>query len=429
MNEYDLKMQEYKELDERIGIKNAKHGQVINISPLKTVTRTDYHNKSQTECTFDSYIKEIIKKVEKGQDLIKYDRKSNRFYLVEKDDYPYDETIVYEIGIDPNAMADYATGTYNDITLKLHGLYLRSEEINMKELKEQEAKEATEEIIRKANSNNEKLTPKETGIYIEHLRKTNKENTKAVAKNSAKLAAVTGVPLASALITGAICFAPGPAFAFTALAGVLGATMGSVAEGTFNMFVNDAPTLEILPIRSVKTLLGEIREKRKTIKLNKMKAKELMKGEYETPNTITIKENPVEDLELQDPVMDLINSMVDRLAYVTPQYKEPLLIELKSILNTYIERKKDIIDQKVGFERKDDLVTLRNDICKELAKVEIKMNKVKVIDEKTQAIDKEGNLLNKKIDKVNEFNPEINRMIDEANNYSDQDIKINTSAK
>ncbi len=431
MSEYELRMQELDNLAKRLDVKNAKHGTTIKVTPLRTIIKTKYHEGTPIEYSFNSYIKEVIKKMEKGQDLIKYDKQNNRFYLVEKDDKnPYTDTnIIYEIGLDPNDMADYATGKYNDMTLKFHGLYLRSEEISMQNKKEQERIENAEKVIRKANDTNEKLTPKETGIYIDHLQKENRKDTKDVAKKSAKLAAVTSVPLAGALITGAICFAPGAAFAYTALAGALGATMGGLAEGTFNLIVNDYPTLEILPIQSVRTLLGEIREKRKTIKMNKMKAKELMQGDYVKPNSITINENPIEELDLQDPVMDLINSMVDRLAYVTPQYREPLLIELKAILNTYIERKKDIIDHNVGFERKDDLVTLRNDICKQLAKVEIKMNEVKIKDEKTQTIDKEGELLSNKIDKVNDFDSEINRMLNEANNSISSDIQINTTAK
>ena len=435
MSEYELRMQELKDLATRLGVKNAKHGSQIKVTPLRTIIKTKYHDGTPIEYPFNSYIKEVIKKMEKGQDLIKYDQQSNRFYLVEKDDKnPYTETnIIYEIGIDPNDMSDYATGKYNDITLKFHGLYLRSEELSKIEEKERLKKEEAEKVIRKATNSNEKLTPKETGIYIDHLQKENRKETKDVAKKSAKLAAVTSVPLAGALITGAICFAPGAAFAYTALAGVLGATMGGLAEGTFNLIVNDSPTLEILPIQSVKTLLGEIREKRKSIKMNKTKAKELMKGDYVKPNTITIKENPLEELNLQDPVMDLINSMVDRLAYVSPQLKEPLLVELKSILNNYIERKKDIIDHNEGFERKDNLVSLRNDICKQLAKVELKMNDVKVKDEKTQAIDKEGNLLKDKIEKAKEFEPdnkdEINSMIAEANKYLNSDIPNNTVVK
>ena len=199
------------------------------------------------------------------------------------------------------------------------------------------------------------------------------------------------------------------------------------------MIIDDSNTIDLLPIRKAKELVDRIKTKYRELRLNKAKERELKKIKYVDkivmPNSVTIEErNPIEQLELKDNIMNEIDSMVDKVAYLNIDDRSIILTELKELLNEYIERKTAIVgqDNKISQGENESLIKLRNDICKKLAKIEINLNNVKIKDTKKKTITDEGKLLANKIDKVNKLEPknqdELNKMFPEEK--EEESIKI-----
>ena len=256
------------------------------------------------------------------------------------------------------------------------------------------------------------------------------KNNTEIAKKSTLLGVMTGVPIASGLVVGSMLFAPGIGIVSAILGGGLATFMGSMIEGFAEMIITDSPTFNFTPINTIKQLAHDIKEKRNDIKVNKVKEKELRKIKYVDklvmPKSVTIEErDPIEELDLKDNIMNEIDSMVDSLTYVESEEKAVLLGELKNTLNTYIERKTNIINNNDKLTERDNLVSLRNDICKDLAKIEIRINQLKSKNTKTKAITQEAKLLTDKIDKVEKMkSEELNDMFEEEEKNDSEEIHV-----
>jgi len=443
MSKNELIVENEKTLGQRLGFTSQKDfvGKDIFVSKYGTVNLSNINRKifgTNAELTFTNFIKEINKRINNNIDVIKYDKETNSFYLVsniivEEKDYTQQIKVAHKIDIDEESMKDYVDGKYDKYTSILHNLCIESEQ-NKKRNDIVKAREKEKnDIIKKANKSHTDLTPLEAKIYLDHLQKNDKTNIKDIAINSAKLAVVTGIPLGAGGFLAAIGIAHSAPIIYTAVATLLGTTMGGIFEGLVNMFLDDSYGIDIFPIRKVKELIQRIKTKSKELRLNKSKERELKKIKYVDkivmPNSVTIEErDSIEQLELKDNIMNEIDSMVNKVAYLNTDDRSLILSELKELLNEYIERKTTIIgqDNKINQEENESLIKLRNDICKKLAQIEIKLNKVKIKDTKKKAITKEATLLSNKIDKVSKLETknqeELNKMFQEEK--EEENIKI-----
>ncbi len=443
MSKNELTVEKEKTLGQRLGFTSQSDfiAEDIFVSKYGTVNLTNVKSKifgPNNELTFTNFIKTINKRINNNIDEIKYDKETNSFYIVSKvivENYGFKQEIkeAHKIDIDEESMKDYVDGKYDKYTSILHNLCIESEQNKKRNEIEKAKTKEKNEIIEKANNSHIDLTPLEAKTYLDHLQKDDKTKAKDIAINSAKLAVVAGIPLGA----GAICAAMGIAYSapviYTAIATLLGTTMGSISEGLVNMIIDDSNTMDLLPIRKAKELIDRIKTKYRELRLNKEKERELKKIKYVDkivmPNSVTIEErNPIEQLELKDNIMNEIDSMVDKVAYLNIDDRSIILTELKELLNEYIERKTAIVgqDNKISQGENESLIKLRNDICKKLAKIEINLNNVKIKDTKKKTITDEGKLLANKIDKVNKLEPknqdELNKMFPEEK--EEESIKI-----
>ena len=423
MSDNELEIKQKPSLEDRLGTGPVNHGRDIYINELRSVSMMDYDTGKQMELPLDDFIKKLSSDIENGGSFVKYDKETNKFYLVEvKKSDGFDYTVLYEIDMNKLFMEDYANGKYYDITLKLHGLKLRSDEKSKVLDREKSDEERLNDIIAKVNSSHEQLTPLEARLYLDHLRKQDRKNAKDLAKSSAKLTAVAGVPLAAGVAAGAICFAPA-ALGITALAGLLGVTAGGLAEGTFNMFVGDYPTLELLPINHAKSIIKDIKEKMGQRRNNKAKERELRKingvDNLIMPNSVTIEEQmAVEPLQLEDPINSQFDDLINAASRINNDAKDSVLDRIHAAIGRYETRKK-AIENGTNTDG-DNLTKLRNDACREIAKFEIEIKGVQRADSKTNATTKEADLLRNKIDRVKKFefldntDEELEAMMDEV---------------
>lgn len=406
MSDNELEIKQNPSLEERLGVGPVNHGRDIYINELRFVSMMDYDTGKQMDLPLDDFIRKLSSDIENGGSFVKYDNATNRFYLVEeKKSDRFDYTVLYAIDMNNLFMEDYANGKYYDITLKLHGLKLRSDEKSKVQQREKSKEEQLEDIIAKANKTHEQLTPLEARLYLDHLREQKRSNTKDIAKSSAKLTAVAGVPIAAGVAAGAICFAPA-ALGITALAGLLGVTAGGLAEGTFNLFVNDTPTLELLPINHTKSLLKDIREKLGERKNNKLKQRELRRingvDNLVMPNSVSIEEQmAVEPLELEDPVMKQFDDLINAAYRTNSDAKNAILDDIYASIGRYETRKRELGNH--SNNNGDSLTKLRTDTCGEIARFDLEIKGVQNADSKANATTRQADLLRDKIDKVKKF--------------------------
>ena len=446
MSKNELTVEKEKTLGQRLGFtsQNDFIAEDIFVSKYGTVNLNNVKSKifgTTKELTFTDFIKVINKRINNNIDVIKYDKETNSFYIVSKvlvENYGFKQEIkeAHKIDINEESMKDYVDGKYDKYTSILHNLCIESEQNKKRNEIEKAREKEKNAIIEKANNSHNELTPLEAKTYLDHLQKNDKIKAKDIAINSAKLAVVTGIPLGAGAFVAAIGIAHDVPILYTTIATLLGTTMGSISEGLVNMIIDDSNGIDLLPINKIKELIKRIKTKSRELKINKIKERELKKIKYVDkivmPNSITIEErDPIEQIELKDNIMNEIDSMVDKVAYLNTDDRTILLSELKELLNEYIERKTIIIgqDNKISQDENESLIKLRTDICKKLAKIEIIINTIKIKDTKKKAINKEGALLTDKIDKINKLDPkkqdELNKMFQEEK----EEEKIKISAK
>ena len=386
---------------------NEDKKDIITITDLGIVEKYDEQKKQIVEIPFNTFIKNIKSNVNNDLNSIDYDKENNKFYLIEKNN----GNKKYELNINDDVMKKYKQGDFNKSTYELNNLLLISRQKNKLEKINNQKEQETTAIAIKANNNISDLSPIEARQYLDHLKKEDKSHTKNIAKSSAKFGVAAGIPIAAGVTVGAICFAPGVAFAYTMLAATLGTTMGGLVEGWVTMYINDSPGMDMFPVTTCKNLIKDIKDHRKKLNINKTKEKELKKIKYVDklvePKSVVIEESPLEELDLSDHIMNEINNMVDRAAYINTEDRTVMLTELKELLNEYQERKTSIINGDTSINKTDNLVALRNDVCKDLAKIELKLNDTKVKDSKKKVINDEAKQLSGKIDKVNNMDPEV----------------------
>ncbi|MBR4262524.1 MAG: hypothetical protein IKQ35_04090 [Bacilli bacterium] len=414
MNEYGLENIDEKDQNLESRLKVGHISDVIHVTDFGTVIK-NYHSSYQQEERYDKFIKGIMKGIEAGTSLVKYDQETNSFYLIEKSDEG--ETRAHPIEINESVMEDYANGKYTKTTLQFNGLVLRSEEKVKLEEQALAKQEKTNAVIAKGDRSINELSPLDARMYLDHLKKTDKKNYKSIAKDTATITGLAGFPIAAGVATGAILFVPGAPIIYSILIGVLGSTIGSLVEGMVRMFVSDTPTMDLLPINRIKQLAKEIKEKAGEIGVNKTKERELKKIKYVDqivmPESVTIVENnSVEPLELKDSILKQIDMMINQVSTLNPKDRDAMITELKAMKQSYIDRSTNAINRDgVAMDlNADGLAKIRTDICTSLGKMQFRVDKIKLKDAKTKLLTKESELLDAKMDHIEKVSKSSRRI-------------------
>lgn len=404
-------------LEKRLG------AEVINnkyfITGLGTIT---YNGK---EYRFDDFIKKVESSIKNGDCSVKYDDGTNRFYLIRKNGYS-GNCKAAEIDINSKDMEDYVFGKFTKDTLKLHDLYLASEMKNDVVSKEKSIEDRRDEIIEKANKR-EELTPLEAKVYFDYLHDLNKENAKTAAKEAGKIVAVGGTPIVSGtaitasmiakVVGGAVAIGIPGGLAVSLLTGGLVSLATVLVESLASLGVamykdnGDWDPFDIYYI--CKDAFEELKNKIEDIKVNRTKQKYLNQlhnvDKIVEAESYTVEENETpKTLELKDKILEQIDGLVNKMAYINPKDRTNMLNNAQELLETYVTRSRNIINQddSIVNMQADNIVDLRIDMCKKIAKMEIKLNEIRARDKKHETLSSEGKMLSNKIEAIESRNTE-----------------------
>ncbi len=420
---------ETQKLSERLGIdRNIDLSDSIFVSELGTVKMKDSKGNT-SEIPFDEFVRNIDANIKSGTNLVKYDKESNHFYLIEmKRDPNSSYTYNYEahkLNVDDKSMVDYGLGNYDRTTLMLHNLCLKSGDKQELIMSDENKERFKNEVILKAESSHEQLTPLEAKVYLDYLKDLDKQHAKTAAKEAGKITAIAGTPLAGGIVAGILkgtaivgtAAGLGPAIGVGLIGTFLAACIEEIVYLSKNLFhglsYDDEGDLlygspEIV-FTNIKYAFEQLKEKIEDIKVNKVKEKYLkqMGGDKVVmPESVTVEEQPVKPLELEDNIMSEINALVDKTAFINPEDREKMLTQAKELLNTYMERSKNIInqDKSIMDPDADNMVNLRIDVCRQLARMEMQLSAIRERDKKHDALNSEGKLLNDKIVEISNIN-------------------------
>lgn len=388
-------------LEKRLGVNQLDNK--IFVSELGVVSIVD--NKGiRKDISFNNFINATSNNIKEGLSKVKYDKESNRFYLITGDKG-------HEIDINEQVMEDYVFNKYTKSTMLLRDLANLSEEKKKEEIVESDELKERNEIVAKAENTHEDLTPLEARIYLDYLKDLDKTNAKVVAKNVSKVSAIGGVPVATGVGLGIL---KGTAIVGTAaglgpavLVGLVGVGFTALVEEIITFIIktySDKRVNNDFLFQDLQDLIKETKEKIEEMKINKVKKRNIRDVDFVDrivmPNSFTVEETGAKELTLNDHILNEINSLVNKISVLNPEDREGLLAQSKELLNNYLERSNKIINnEESGLNyNNDSMVLLRIDVCRELARLEMEISKIRERDIKTRALNNEARLLVDKID-------------------------------
>lgn len=401
-------------LEERLG---GEISRKISISNYGTVGRGTY------EKPFNAFAKEVFANIRSGKNLVKYDKETNSFYLIDKNN---DHPTAHKIDMDESTMKDFAKGKADKYTAKLSELCKSSKEQVALAKKERERESLIYKLDATYDGNTE-ISPLDAKIYLDHLEKQDKENRLDIVKEAGKATLAGGIPVATGLIT-VISLIGGAPFSLAALGGgalIFGLASGAavILEDTILMATRDSWQFLGNISDIIKQARDNIKESTSKLKINNLKEKSLKQIPYVDkmvlPNSVTVEEKePIEELELQDPMLDAIDTVVTKMNDLNAQDKAELLEEAKSTLKEYRDRTANLINQdKTTYDPEaDSHIKIRTDIATRLGKMELKLAKAKIKEGRISAIEGETELLSNKIDMMKMFDSDENTNVETKNN-------------
>ena len=446
-DERDKYDSEEKNLLERINNNNDYYGNRIVITELGTVceiTRSNGFTEDSKEILFDDYIRDLEKKVSQEEAKVKYDKESNCFYLVDKDDSYYTpRTRVHKIDINSETMKDYAFGKYNKVTSEIHKLYLKSMSIEERNELEKNKEDERNKIIEKTNTSHDLLTPTEARIYLDYLEDMERTNATIIKGKTKGIAAVTGLPVAIGVSTTAV------------LSAFLPATPEQFLEASLVMTLSAASIEDmILSIKKIarsdywfygSNIIKYVKESKKTIKEKKeenrlidVKASKLREIENVDRMVMaksysieefdkTLEDEKLESLNLKNTIMNNLDEVINRINLLNPEDKKELLQEAKEILNEYTDRYNKIInqDKNVIDMEADNYMNLKVDTLSKIAELEMKVAEVRSKDVELKRVEDESRLLTDKIDGFSEIDS-LDLDIQKIHDQTEKKIKVKT---
>lgn len=407
---------------------------ILRLTELGTVCSSD----GTIEILTNKFLKKLERNYESDRYSVSYNEKDNNF------DIKYDG-IDYILELDSDTMKNYIEGKYNDITLRLKKITTaeldlnkrKEEELKLKKTEEETAierekmvKKIIEDAERGIIPNNEART-----IYLNKLKKDRKFSFKKlfnIFKESHEDNEIHRYNVGELIDDnsngiGEYIFIYGILLAIivSGIAAIIGdllnidsfnvSLLWKLALGGF--FLPSA--IFLYPVATyfynlVKNTIIHIKNK----KLLKHKIKELTKRlnnstgnkDFSLEFDKTLK-TPIEEktYEYKDIIYKEISKLVKRLEYINSSDRKVLLSELKSILNEYDKRTKDINNNKEMLTE-DNIFRLQNDIVKKIAMVEQKMTTARIKDISEEEKSKERLLLENEMSKYYIDGSELERI-------------------
>ena len=396
-------------LEKRLGVNQIDNKIFVSELGIVSISET---NGVRRDISFNNFVNDISSDIKRGLSKIKYDNETNRFYLITRDK-------AQEIDINEQVMEDYVFNKFTKSTLLLRDLAKLSEEKKVEDKVVSDEEKERNEIVEKAETTHEKLTPLESRIYLDYLKDIDKTNAKVVAKNVSKVAALGGTPVAAGVGLGIL-----KASAIVGTAAGLGpavvvglATIGftALAEEIINFMINvygDRRVKNDFLFQDLQDLIKETKEKIAEMKINKVKKRSIRDVDFVDrivmPNSFTVEDTGAKELNLNDHILNEINTLINKISVLNPDDRVELLAQSKELLNNYLERSNKIINNEesgISFNN-DSMVLLRIDVCRELARLEMEISKIRERDIKTRALNNEARLLVDKIDGFENTNNE-----------------------
>ena len=396
-------------LEKRLGVNQIDNKIFVSELGIVSISET---NGVRRDISFNNFVNDISSDIKRGLSKVKYDNETNRFYLITRDK-------AQEIDINEQVMEDYVFNKFTKSTLLLRDLAKLSEEKKVEDKVVSDEEKERNEIVEKAETTHEKLTPLESRIYLDYLKDIDKTNAKVVAKNVSKVAALGGTPVAAGVGLGIL-----KASAIVGTAAGLGpavvvglATIGftALAEEIINFMIKvygDRRVKNDFLFQDLQDLIKETKEKIAEMKINKVKKRSIRDVDFVDrivmPNSFTVEDTGAKELNLNDHILNEINTLINKISVLNPDDRVELLAQSKELLNNYLERSNKIINNEesgISFNN-DSMVLLRIDVCRELARLEMEISKIRERDIKTRALNNEARLLVDKIDGFENTNNE-----------------------
>lgn len=444
-DERDKYRTEEKELLKRINNTSDYYGNRIVITELGTVceiTRNNGFSEDSKELLFDEYIKDLEKRVLQEQAKVKYDKETNCFYLVDKDESSYvPRTRVHKIDINSESMKDYAFGKYDRVTSEIHKLYLKSMSIEERKELEKNKEEERNKIISKTNTSHELLTPTEARIYLDYLEEMERTNAKVINGKTKGIIATTAIPFALGFsVTGVLsAFLPATPEQFIECSLAMSLAGASVED----FVINIKGLTEKKSIFTGGHIVNYVKESRKTIKEKKeenklidVKASKLREIENVDRMVMaksysieefdkTLEDEKLESLNLKNTIMNNLDEVINRINLLNPEDKKELLLEAKEILNEYTDRYNKIInqDKNVIDMEADNYMNLKVDTLSKIAELEMKVTEVRTKDVELKRVEDESRLLTDKIDGFSELDS-LDIDIQKIHEQSEKRVKV-----
>ncbi len=417
-------------------------GQEIYITELDTVIiRVPDHDDK--EILFDDYIKDLEEKVNKEECSVKYDKESNKFYLVQKEDRYYAAKVeACELKVSEKTMNDYVFGVYTNVTSKLNELYLKSlsieERQNLLAKKEADLKKIEE----KTNITHELLTPVEARMYLDYLEDLERTNAKIIKDNTISIIGTTTIPIVSGVGLGFLDSILGSTSAYGPIfCAISGTFIAATCADIYLEKVKGEPFSNVFGITVLDSALRKIKqnkEKKEENRLLQTKIKKLYELDDRLDKMVisnysleefdkTLNEEELQSLNLQNSVLNNIDGLVNRINLLNANDKKIFLNEAIDMLTEYTERYTNILNQDsltIDLEA-DNFELLKRQTLEKIVDLESRITEVRQKDVQIKQVTDESRLLTDKIEGFTEFN-NLDEDILRTKELANKKVKVKT---
>ena len=375
-----------------------------------------------SELLIDDFLKLINEDIDNAESLVKYDTDNNKFYLI------YRKHDVIELDINEEIMKDYCFGKYDNLTSKIHNLYLKSMSMEEKrklcEKQQEEKNIQLGKIIEKINTTHEVLTPAEARVYLDYLEELKNTNIKIIrgcvtsflitviapiTVSVGTLSSILGI-LVDMPIVGTLCCDFVYAFLTTI---IIDLRLDNKRKHRPRYFHAFAAITEFIK-DSFKTIKVKMKENKiiemKSINLRKIEKVDKMviakSYSIEEFDKTLEDEKALEQLNLKNEIIKSLDDIVNRISLLNVSDKKELLLDAQRILTQYTERYTSIVNQDdniIDLDA-DSFIKLKIDILTEIASLEEKVNDARQREVKIKMVVDESKLLTDKIEVFGELN-------------------------
>ena len=419
-------------------------GKEIYITELDTVI-IKVPNHDDKEILFDDFIKDLEEKVNKEECTVKFDKVSNKFYLVQKEDRYYAAKVeACEIKLSEKAINDYIYGTYTNVTSKLNELYLKSLSIEERQKLMAKKEEDLKKIVEKTNVTHELLTPAEARMYLDYLEDLERTNSKIIRDNTISIIGTTTIPILTGTGLGILDSVLGSSSPYGVIfCAISGTFIAASCADIYLEKVKKEPFENVFGGTVIDSAIRKIKqnkEKKEENRLIQAKTKKLYELDDRLDKMVisnysledfdkTLNEEELQSLNLQNSVLNNIDGLVNRINLLNTNDKKIFLKEAIDMLTEYTERYTNIINQDsstINIDTNiDNFDLLKREMLGKIVDLESRVTEVRQKDVQIKEVTDESRLLT---DKIEGFTPldEIDEELLRTKELANKKVKVKT---